>query len=260
MGGEHGLAEFPEREDWSPGAAGLTLHTLVSDPDDPSKVLARHLRRGCLRDRGWGAPGTGATACRMPRPAAITITPPHRGTAKPGIACTTWSARALPSRGRHALPAEPPRHMAQPRWRAHLGRYRQGLPSTFGFPIAVHPHDPDTIWVVPLNGDSAGRYPPGASAAVWVSNDGGETWSAQHSGLPTKNCYFTVLRQAMATDRQPRPGVYFGTNTGRLRLHSTGARPGTRSPDTCRPFWGWRRSRPARRLAVLLHAPHWASA
>jgi hypothetical protein len=47
-----------------------------------------------------------------------------------------------------------------------------------------------------------------------VSNDGGETWSAQHSGLPTKNCYFTVLRQAMATDRQPEPGVYFGTNTG----------------------------------------------
>jgi photosystem II stability/assembly factor-like uncharacterized protein len=98
----------------------------------------------------------------------------------------------------------------------------QGLPSTFGFPIAVHPHDPDTIWVVPLNGDSAGRYPPGASAAVWVSNDAGDTWSAQHSGLPTKNCFFTVLRQAMATDRQPEPGVYFGTNTGSVFASTDG--------------------------------------
>ena len=52
----------------------------------------------------------------------------------------------------------------------------EGLPSTFGFPIRVHPRDPETIWTLPLNGDSAGRFPPDAAAAVWRSRDGGATW------------------------------------------------------------------------------------
>ena len=89
-----------------------------------------------------------------------------------------------------------------------------GLPSTFGFPIAVHPRAAQTLWVIPLNGDSAGRYPPDASAAVWKSTDGGETWADKRTGLPGQNCYFTVLRQAMATDVATPAGVYFGTNTG----------------------------------------------
>jgi hypothetical protein len=131
----------------------------------------------------------------------------------------------------------------------------RACPRPSAFPSPSTPTTPIRVWVVPLNGDSAGRYPPGASAAVWVSNDAGETWSAQHSGLPTKNCFFTVLRQAMATDHQPEPGGLF-RNQHRvcLRLHSTGVRPGTRSPATCPPFWGWRHSRPASCLAVLLHA------
>ncbi|MEO1197724.1 MAG: hypothetical protein AAFX39_00620 [Pseudomonadota bacterium] len=91
-----------------------------------------------------------------------------------------------------------------------------GLPSTFGFPIAVHPDDPKTIWVVPLNGDSLGRYPPDAAAAVWRSRDGGETWQAARTGLPQENCFFTVLRQAMAVDHGNPVGVYFGTNSGSI--------------------------------------------
>jgi hypothetical protein len=89
-----------------------------------------------------------------------------------------------------------------------------GLPSTFGFPIAVHPYNADMIWTFPLNGDSIGRYPLNASAAVWRSSNGGETWAAQSTGLPTENCFFTVLRQSMSVDRHTAPGVYFGTNTG----------------------------------------------
>ena len=89
-----------------------------------------------------------------------------------------------------------------------------GLPSTFGFPIGIHPRDPQTVWVLPLNGDSQGRYPPNASAAVWKTTDGGATWAAKQQGLPDKNCFFTVLRQAMATDHGAAAGVYFGTNTG----------------------------------------------
>jgi photosystem II stability/assembly factor-like uncharacterized protein len=90
----------------------------------------------------------------------------------------------------------------------------RGLPSTFGFPICVHPRDPDTIWTVPLNGDMAGRFPPGAAAAVWRSRDGGKTWQAMRDGLPQEACYFTVLRQAMARDEREPVGLYFGTNSG----------------------------------------------
>lgn len=89
-----------------------------------------------------------------------------------------------------------------------------GLPSTFGFPIRVHPRDPNMIWTIPLNGDMAGRYPPDAAAAVWKSSDAGATWTAKRDGLPQEACFFTVLRQAMAGDAHDPAGLYFGTNSG----------------------------------------------
>ena len=89
-----------------------------------------------------------------------------------------------------------------------------GLPSTFGFPIHVHPRDPNTLWTVPLNGDSMGRFPPDEAAAVWRSSDAGESWQALRNGLPQENCFFTVLRQAMAGDGADPAGIYFGTNSG----------------------------------------------
>jgi photosystem II stability/assembly factor-like uncharacterized protein len=110
----------------------------------------------------------------------------------------------------------------------HCGMYRSedggrhwqsieaGLPSTFGFPAATHPRDPATLYLLPLNGDSAGRYVPDAKAAVWRSRDRGDTWEALREGLPQENAYFGVLRQAMATDRLEPAGVYLGTNTGTL--------------------------------------------
>jgi photosystem II stability/assembly factor-like uncharacterized protein len=211
------LAAFPEREAWSPGAAGLTLHTLVSDPDDPSKFWIAISAAGVFATEDGGETWerrnrlSNAEACgHHDHPAA-----PRNG--ETGH-CVHNMVRA---RTTHAGSDTLYQQNHHGTWRSRDGGRTwddigQGLPSTFGFPIAVHPHDPDTIWVVPLNSDMEGRYPPAASAAVWVSNDAGETWSAQHTGLPEKNCFFTVLRQAMATDRKPRPGVYFGTNTGSI--------------------------------------------
>ncbi|MFN3845620.1 MAG: WD40/YVTN/BNR-like repeat-containing protein, partial [Paracoccaceae bacterium] len=71
-----------------------------------------------------------------------------------------------------------------------------------------------TIWTFPLNGDSQGRFPPGASAAIWRSRDGGESWQDLRKGLPAYNCFFTVLRQGMSVDDHAPAGVYFGTNNG----------------------------------------------
>src|SRR5690606_16915235 len=87
---------------------------------------------------------------------------------------------------------------------------------TFGFPAAAHPRDRDTLFLLPLNGDSKGRYVPDAKAAVWRTRDGGRTWEALRSGLPQQNAYFGVLRQAMSTDRLDPAGVYFGTSGGAL--------------------------------------------
>jgi photosystem II stability/assembly factor-like uncharacterized protein len=92
----------------------------------------------------------------------------------------------------------------------------QGLPSTFGFPSATHPRDPETLYLLPLNGDSVGRFMPDGQAAVWRTKDAGKSWTALRNGLPQENVYYGVLRQAMATDRMAPAGVYFGTNGGQL--------------------------------------------
>jgi photosystem II stability/assembly factor-like uncharacterized protein len=110
----------------------------------------------------------------------------------------------------------------------HCGMYRSddggrswqsieaGLPSSFGFPAIAHPRDPETLFLVPLNGDQAGRFMPEAAAAVWRTRDGGASWQDLRRGLPQQKAYLTVLRQALATDRMAPAGLYFGTNTGEL--------------------------------------------
>ncbi|MGP1358004.1 WD40/YVTN/BNR-like repeat-containing protein [Roseicyclus sp.] len=212
-----GLADYEDREAWSPGAAGLTLHTIVTDPDEPAKIWLAISAAGVFATEDGGR------------------TWERRNRLSNAEACGHHDHPAAPRDGEtghcvhNMVRAGDPRPGSDLLYQQnHHGVFRSrdggrtwddvtaGLPSTFGFPIAVHPHDPDTIWTFPLNGDMEGRFPPGASAAVWMSSDGGDTWSAQHSGLPARNCFFTVLRQAMTTDRQPEPGVYFGTNTGSI--------------------------------------------
>ncbi len=89
-----------------------------------------------------------------------------------------------------------------------------GLPSEFGFPMTAHPRDPQTVWTIPLNGSDQGRFMPDASAGVWRTHDGGDTWLRSGEGLPQRDAYLQVLREAMANDGMDPLGVYFGTSTG----------------------------------------------
>ena len=91
-----------------------------------------------------------------------------------------------------------------------------GLPGPFGFPMAGHPRDGSTAWVIPLNGADQGRFMPDASSAVWRTRDAGDSWTRLSTGLPESNAYLGVLREAMAVDRLDPVGVYFGTSTGQL--------------------------------------------
>lgn len=109
-----------------------------------------------------------------------------------------------------------------------------GLPSDFGFPIVVHPHDPDTVYVVPL--DPATRTCPDARPAVWRSENGGGKWKRLTKGLPKKESFFTVLRDAMTIDAFKSPALYFGTTTGQLWLGRDGGEEWTCLFDSLPPI------------------------
>ena len=209
-----GLSEHPSREGWEPGAAGLVLHSIVGDPDDAAKLWVGISAAGVFATEDGGKSWDRRN--RMSN-----IGPDHAHPGQPGGDGGHETGLCV-----HNIVRAPGAASDVMYQQNHHGVFRSpdggrsweeataGLPSTFGFPVAVHPTDPGTIWVFPLNGDTQGRFPPGASAAVWRSRDGGAAWEKLQNGLPVKDCFFTVLRQAMAVDRHPSAGVYFGTNSG----------------------------------------------
>jgi hypothetical protein len=89
------------------------------------------------------------------------------------------------------------------------------LPSDFGFPIAVHAHEPNTVYVVPIKSDSE-HYPPDGKLRVYRSRSGGNEWEALTKGLPQQDCYVNILRDAMAVDQLDPCGLYFGTTGGQV--------------------------------------------
>jgi hypothetical protein len=89
------------------------------------------------------------------------------------------------------------------------------LPTDFGFPIDVHAHEPETIYVVPIKSDSE-HYPLDGKLQVWRSRKGGNEWEVLTKGLPQKDCYVNVLRDSMSVDQLDPCGIYFGTTGGQV--------------------------------------------
>nr|WP_319387639.1 sialidase family protein [uncultured Roseibium sp.] len=208
------LTNHPSAESWNPGAAGLVLHTIVDDPAAPGKLWVGISAAGV-----FATEDAGASWERRNRLSNAAACEGHSHPAGPRDGETGHCVHnMMRAPGDGDLLYQQNHHGV---WRSSDGgrswdSINDGLPSTFGFPIRVHPRDPQTIWTFPLNGDSVGRFPPEAAAAVWKSSDGGCSWQAKREGLPQEACFFTVLRQAMAGDERDPAGLYFGTNSGSL--------------------------------------------
>ena len=151
-------------------------------------------------------PGAAAPSTSRPERRGRPLRPPHRHAPLPAERAV--HAEAL---GRHA------QRQRRRSWHEVSGN----LPTDFGFPIDVHAHEPETIYVVPIKSDSE-HYPPEGKLRVYRSRTGGNEWEALTNGLPQKDCYVNVLRDAMAVDALDQCGVYFGTTGGQVYVSPDG--------------------------------------
>ncbi len=201
-----GLRGHDSGKHWSPGAAGMGLHTIIIDPAQPQRMFVAISAAGAFRtdDGGmaWKPINRGLHSPYIPNPMAEVGHCVHRIARHPSRPDTLfmqkhWDVMRSDDAGES--------------WREVSGN----LPTDFGFPIAVHAHEPETIYVVPIKSDSE-HYPPEGKLRVYRSRMGGNEWDALTKGLPQRDCYVNVLREAMAVDSLDPCGVYFGTTGGQL--------------------------------------------
>ena len=202
---EQQLWDHPQRPEWGAGFGGQAFHTILPHPQDPDSVTVAISTGGVYQT----ADGGGSWA---PRNDGIRAEFRPEGQQYPEFGQCVHKVARHPSR--------PERLFLQ----NHGGVYRSddhggswtyigdGLPADFGFPVVVHPHEPDTVFVFPLNGGDR-RYPPEGRARVWRSRDAGESWAAVGEGLP-EECWVGVMRDAMCADDHERPGLYVGARNG----------------------------------------------
>ena len=212
-----GISNHAHARKWQPGAGGLCLHTILRDGDRVHLGISTG-GHYLSEDGGtrFNASNQGIGAGFVPDPY------PEFGQ------CVHKIARHKDAPGRLYMqnhggwaewdgPGGPRPGIGVLRSDDHGRTWRsiaKGLPSDFGFPIVVHPHDADTVYVLPLEPQT--RTCPGGAPAVWCSEDGGGSWNRLARGLPKKSSYFTVQRDAMGIDELKSPALYFGTTTGQL--------------------------------------------
>jgi BNR/Asp-box repeat len=201
-----GVRTHSSGKDWMPGAGGMCLHTILIDPANPGRMYVAISAAGAFRSddggESWSLATGGLSSSFLPEPTAPVGHCVHKLAMHPSRPDTVfmqkhWDVCRSDDAGAH--------------WTEVSGN----LPSDFGFPIAVHAHEPETIYVVPLRSD-AEHYPPEGKLRVYRSRSGGNDWEPLTKGLPQKDCYVDILRDAMAVDTLDSCGVYFGTTGGRV--------------------------------------------
>ena len=201
-----GLRGHDSGSRWQPGAGVLCLHTILLDPRNPARIFIAISSAGAFRtdDAGatWLPINQGLRSQYIPDPTAEVGHCVHRiamHRSRPGVLFMQKHWDVMRSDNAGDL------------WHEVSGN----LPSDFGFVIDVHAHEPETIFVVPIKSDSE-HYPPDGKLRVYRSRTGGNEWEALTNGLPQRDCYVNVLRNAMAVDSLESCGVYFGTTGGQV--------------------------------------------
>ena len=203
-----GLLNHEHQPKWQPGGGGLCLHTIVLDPNNSRRMAIAMSTGGVYRSddggKSWRARNTGVRAQFMPEE--------HR---YPEFGQCVHKVVHHPSR--------PERLFLQNHW----GLYRSddwgdtwqdianGVPSDFGFAMQMHPHDPDTVYIVPIEADMF-RATPEAKLRVYRTKNAGASWHPLTKGLPQSDAYENVLRDALSADSFDSAGIYFGTRSGKL--------------------------------------------
>ena len=201
-----GLRDHDSGSSWQPGAGGMCLHTIVQHPSEPGRMFVAISSAGVFRtdDAGktWRPTNRGLRSEGIPDPVAEVGHCVHRLAMHPSrpdvlFMQKHWDVMRSDDAGES--------------WQEISG----DLPTDFGFPIAVHANEPETIYVVPIKSDSE-HYVPEGKLRVYRSRMGGHEWQALTNGLPQSDCYVNVLRDAMAVDSLDSCGIYFGTTGGQV--------------------------------------------
>jgi len=191
---------------WQPGAGGMCLHTIILDPSNPQRIYIAISAAGAFRtdDGGktWRPINKGLYSKYIPNPTAEIGHCVHHvamNPTRPGLLFMQkhWDVMRSDDAGDS--------------WKKISGN----LPTDFGFAIDVHAHEPETIYVVPIKSDSE-HYVHEGKLRVFRSRAGGNEWEPLTKGLPQKDCYVNVLRDAMAVDSLDKCGIYFGTTGGQV--------------------------------------------